>query len=65
MARGQHTLDGKPGSLHEIRTYTGGITFVMAPPGTPRGGKLVIRCDENGDVWISIGSETGADESES
>lgn len=54
MARGQHTLDRQPGSLPDIRTNNGGITFVMTPPGSPRGDQLVIRCDADGEVWISI-----------
>lgn len=54
MARGQHVLDRQPGPLPEIRTDGGGITFVMAPPGATRGEQLVIRCDADGEVWISI-----------
>jgi len=57
MARVQHTLDGQPGSLPDIRADVGGITFVMAPPGAPRGKHLLIRCDTEGEVWISIRPE--------
>jgi hypothetical protein len=58
MARVKHTLDRQPGSLPDIRTDVGGITFVMAPPGAPPGRHLHIRCDAEGEVWISIRSES-------
>ena len=58
MARVKHTLDRQPGSLPDIRTDVGGITFVMAPPGAPRGKHLHIRCDAEGEVWISIRPES-------
>ena len=55
MAREPHTaLDGRPGSLPVIHTSTKDVTFVMAPLGAPNGDQLVIRCDANGEVWISI-----------
>jgi hypothetical protein len=57
MARAQYTLDRQPGSLPDVRTDVDGITFIMAPPGAPRGKHLLIRCDAQGDVWISIRSE--------
>lgn len=54
MAREQQMLDRRPGSLPDIHMDVGGITFVMVPPGAPRGERLVIRCDTDGEVWISI-----------
>jgi hypothetical protein len=54
MTGGQNMLDGQPGTLPDIRTNVRGITFVMAPPGTPRGEQLAIRCDPDGEVWVSI-----------
>jgi hypothetical protein len=54
MRRERQTLDQKPGSLPEIRAGEGNITFTMAPTGRPRGEQLVIRCDANGEIWISI-----------
>jgi hypothetical protein len=54
MARGQDTVDRHPGTLPDIRTHTGSITFVMAPPGLPKRKQLAIRCDAEGEVWISI-----------
>jgi hypothetical protein len=47
-------MDRQPGSLPDIRMNINGVTFVMAPPGTPRGNQLVIRCDADGEVWVSI-----------
>ena len=57
MTRGQDMIDRRPGSLPDIRTNTRGITFVMVPPGPPRGRQLVIRCDADGGIWISIQPE--------
>jgi hypothetical protein len=37
-----------------IRTDNGGITFVMVLAGIPKSDRLVIRCDADGQVWISI-----------
>jgi hypothetical protein len=54
MRHERQTFDQRPGSVPDIRTDTGGITFVMVPAGTPRGERLVIRCDADGEVWISI-----------
>ena len=54
MARGHRTIDRHPGSLPDIRANTGGITFVMPPRGLPKGKQLAIRCDAEGEVWISI-----------
>jgi hypothetical protein len=52
--RERHTFDQRPGSVPEIRTDSGGMTFIMAPAGSPKGERLVIRCDADGEVWISI-----------
>jgi hypothetical protein len=54
MTRLTHTLDRQPGSLPDIRADAGSITFGMVPPGARRGERLVIRCDADGEVWISI-----------
>jgi hypothetical protein len=54
MARTQQKLDRQPGTLPDIRTDDRGITFVMVPTGAPRHDQLVIRCDDNGEVWASI-----------
>jgi hypothetical protein len=50
-------IDRRPGSLPDIRTNIGGITFVMVPLGPSKGKQLVIRCDADGEIWISIQPE--------
>ena len=57
MAHQQHLLDGRPGSLPLIRTDTRSITFVMTLPGVRPDERLVIRCDAEGEMWISIRPE--------
>lgn len=57
MARAHHMLDGKPGQLPDIRAHAGNITFVMATVGARPDSRLVIRCDADGNVWVSIRSE--------
>ncbi|MGH7633510.1 MAG: hypothetical protein ACRENC_07250 [Gemmatimonadaceae bacterium] len=54
MARVQHSTDRHPGTLPDIRSERDGTTYVMAPPGTRTGKHLVIRCDANGEIWVSI-----------
>ena len=54
MRSERQTSDQRRGAIPDIRTDVGGITFVMIPPGTPGGERLVIRCDADGEVWISI-----------
>lgn len=46
--------DRQPGTLPDIRADAGGIRFAMAPPGVPQGDRLVIRCDADDEVWVSI-----------
>lgn len=53
MNTASRTLDRKPGTLPEIQATEDGIAFVMAPFGA-HGQRLVIRCDDNGDVWVAI-----------
>jgi hypothetical protein len=60
MDRATRTLDRKPGSLPEIQTTDNGIAFVMAPFGA-NGQRLVVRCDENGNVWVAIRRENARD----
>jgi len=52
VSRHRNALDGQPGSVPDIRTDVCGLTFVMRLRGTPE--KLVIRCDDAGDVWVAI-----------
>ena len=50
----QPMADRRPGAPPEIRMDAGGIWFVMAPPGVPPGERLVIRCDTDDGLWVSI-----------
>jgi len=56
MSRRQDPLDGRPRSIPDIKTGARGLTFEMHPLGLHRDERLVIRCDDEGDVWISIQS---------
>jgi hypothetical protein len=57
MRRDRPTVDERPGSLPEIRTDDASITFAMGVSGIPRGQHLVIRCDADGEIWISIATD--------
>jgi hypothetical protein len=54
MALKRHIQDGRPGSPPDIRFNSGGITFTIALPGLEQAGRLAIRCDQAGGVWVSI-----------
>src|SRR5437762_3504174 len=47
-------IDQRPGRVPAIETRDGHITFTMTPAGIPRGVQLIIRCDANGEIWLSI-----------
>jgi len=47
-------FDHRPGSVPTIKVAEGGLTYTIVPAGARRGEQLVIRCDDNGEVWISI-----------
>jgi len=50
----RRSLDGRPGSLPEIRPDGKSVKFlidVRTVRDTPR---LVLRCDDDGNVWASI-----------
>lgn len=53
MAR-VHTADSQPGRLPDIRANTEGVTYTMTAHGVRPATAIVIRCDTNGDVWISL-----------
>jgi hypothetical protein len=55
MSRNRQTLDQQPGSAPDIRVDKGSVTFVMVLAGTSSGDRLIIRCDAQGGVWVSIG----------
>jgi hypothetical protein len=54
MKRTQTTIDTRPGALPDIKTSGADITFVMSPAGTHPLARLIIRCDDRGDVWVAI-----------
>jgi len=53
MKRAHLTVDSQPGLSHTIYLTTDGIAFVMSPPGVGAD-ELIIRCDSDGEIWISI-----------
>ena len=57
MSRRHHALDQQPGSLPEIKADVRGLTFVIHPAGTRSDERLIIRCDDEGEVWMSIQPE--------
>ena len=50
----RHKSDHRPGAVPMIRTVEGSLTYTIVPAGTRHGEELVIRCDDEGEVWISI-----------
>ena len=51
-------LDLKPGVLPEIDAVDGSVIFRMEIAGRHPHEELVIRCDLDGDIWLSIPAET-------
>ena len=52
-------IDRRPGRVPAIEARDGDITSAMTPAGIPSGLQLIIRCDVDGGVWLSI-APTGA-----
>ena len=46
--------DLRPGAVPTIRAAEGSLTYTIVPALARRDEALVIRCDEEGGVWISI-----------
>jgi hypothetical protein len=46
--------DLRPGSVPMIRAAEGSLTYTIVPALARRDEELVIRCDDEGEVWISI-----------
>jgi hypothetical protein len=46
--------DHRPGAVPTIRAAEGSLTYTIVPALARRGEELVIRCDDEGEVWISI-----------
>ncbi|HZT75812.1 MAG TPA: hypothetical protein VFA27_04085 [Vicinamibacterales bacterium] len=47
-------LDTKPGVLPEIDAVDGNVIFTMRIAGPRPHDQLVIRCDLDGEIWLSI-----------
>jgi hypothetical protein len=47
-------LDRSPGAVPEIRPAGDGVIFLLDVAGTQPPGRLVLRCDAEGNVWASI-----------
>ena len=60
----QDTLDCQPGAMPEIRTVVDGVTFEMRLVGIRQNERIVIRCDDTGEVWMSIHADEPDAESE-
>jgi hypothetical protein len=54
MRRERPALDRHPGTVPDIRADAGSITFTLVPVGLSPREPLVIRCDGDGQIWISI-----------
>jgi hypothetical protein len=50
----QKLLDLRPGTLPEIRADGDRITYRLEIAGAQAGGRLIIRCDADGEIWASI-----------
>lgn len=50
----RETTDQRPGSMPDIRTNAGSITFIMTTGRVSNQARLVIRCDGDGELWVSI-----------
>jgi hypothetical protein len=61
MKRAKPTLDDRPGPAPEVHAGAHGVTYVMAPCGTQTSARLIIRCDERGVLWISLGVDRQAE----
>ena len=54
VSRRRRTLDARPGSPPEISVDMDALIFVMRPRGLGSDDRLVIRCDEAGEIWVAI-----------
>ena len=53
----QHAADRQPGAIPDIREDTRGVEYVMRLTIGRATEQLIIRCDPDGEVWISITPE--------
>ena len=49
-----HPLDGQPGSEPEIHAHDDSVTFSFDVANVRQGAVLIVRCDEDGNVWVAI-----------
>jgi hypothetical protein len=47
-------LDGRPGTLPEIRSLGSSVKFLIDVRAVRESARLVLRCDDDGNVWASI-----------
>jgi hypothetical protein len=47
-------IDRRPGMLPEITANGANVSYVLPIVGAKDATKLVIRCDDTGNVWLSI-----------
>jgi hypothetical protein len=47
-------LDGRPGALPVIHAQGTDVVFQLNIAGVGRDARLVLRCDANGSIWVSI-----------
>jgi len=48
------SLDLRPGPMPDITAEGTSVTFRLTILRAAEGGHLTIRCDDNGQVWVSI-----------
>ena len=51
---GRRGLDKQAGAPPQIRPSGDSVTFDLKITGNRSGSRLLLRCDENGNVWASI-----------
>lgn len=54
MHHESQTVDQRPGPLPDIRMESGSVMCIMDLTGIPKKASLVIRCDTEGEAWVSI-----------
>jgi hypothetical protein len=50
----RRSLDSRPGSLPEIRSLGSSVKFLIEVRTVRDSPRLVLRCDDDGNVWASI-----------
>ena len=54
----RQAIDQRPGSMPDIRADAGSVIFILAPAQVPHHARLLIRCDPDGELWVSIAPRT-------